>query len=199
MAELRSFIYIDQIQPQTMCYLGSWVKGALPRADMAAQIIEVAPGLDIEALTDTALTHAQVQAGILFVERTFGYLEIHGKTEEVRAAGRAVLAALGSTESAATKPTILASRVVSSVDRQHAFLINRNKLGSMILPGDSLYILEVQPASYAILATNEAEKATDIKVVDYRMIGATGRVYLAGKEANIRAAAEVAEKVLRDR
>jgi len=85
MAELRSFIYIDQMQPQTMCYLGSWVKGALPRANMAAQVIEVAPGLDIEALTDVALKHANVQAGILFVERTFGYLEIHGPTEEVRA------------------------------------------------------------------------------------------------------------------
>ncbi len=199
MAELRSFIYIDQMQPQTMCYLGSWVKGALPRANMAAQIIEVAPGLDIEALTDVALKHANVQAGILFVERTFGYLEIHGPTEEVRAAGQAVLAALGTTEASALKPKILASRVVPSVDQQHAFLINRNKVGSMILPGESLYILEVAPASYAILATNEAEKATDIKVVDYRMIGATGRVYLSGKEANVRAAAEVAEKVLSDR
>jgi hypothetical protein len=132
------------------------------------------------------------------VERTFGYLEIHGPTEEVRAAGQAVLAALGTTEASATKPKILASRVVPSVDQQHAFLINRNKVGSMILPGESLYILEVAPASYAILATNEAEKATDIKVVDYRMIGATGRVYLSGKEANVRAAAEVAEKVLSD-
>jgi ethanolamine utilization microcompartment shell protein EutS len=179
--------------------LGSWVKGALPRANMAAQVIEVAPGLDIEALTDVALKHANVQAGILFVERTFGYLEIHGPTEEVRAAGQAVLAALGTTESEATKPKILASRVVPSVDQQHAFLINRNKVGSMILPGESLYILEVQPASYAILATNEAEKATDIKVVDYRMIGATGRVYLSGKEANVRAAAEVAERVLSER
>jgi hypothetical protein len=80
MAELRSFIYIDQMQPQTMCYLGSWVKGALPRANMAAQVIEVAPGLDIEALTDVALKHANVQAGILFVERhasksLFGWVE----------------------------------------------------------------------------------------------------------------------------
>ena len=41
----------------------------------------------------------------------------------------------------------------------------------------------MQPAAYAILAANEAEKAADIKVVDYRMIGATGRVYLSGAEA----------------
>ncbi|MEI6404934.1 MAG: BMC domain-containing protein [Actinomycetes bacterium] len=196
MAELRSFIFIDQMQPQTMCYLGTWVKGSLPRANMAAQIIEVAPGIDIESLTDVALKHANVQAGILFVERQFGYLEMHGPTEEVRAAAQSVLNALGTTEATAVKPQILASRVVASIDHQHAFLINRNKIGSMVLPGESLYVLEVQPASYAILATNEAEKAANIKVVDYRMIGATGRVYLSGKEADVRAAAEVAEQVL---
>ena len=196
MAELRSFIFIDQMQPQTMCYLGTWIKGSLPRAGMAAQVIEVAPGLDIEPLTDVALKHANVQAGILIVERQYGYLEIHGPTEEVRAAGEAVLASLGQSEARAVKPQILASRVVPSIDHQHAFLINRNKVGSMVLPGESLYVLEVQPASYAILAANEAEKAADVKIVDYRMIGATGRVYLSGAESNVRAAAEIAESVL---
>ncbi|HET7901574.1 MAG TPA: BMC domain-containing protein, partial [Candidatus Nanopelagicales bacterium] len=82
-------------------------------------------------------------------------------------------------------------------DRQHAFLINRNKIGSMALPGESLFVLEMAPASSAILATNEAEKAAAIKVVDYRMIGATGRVYLAGKEGDVRQAAEAAEAALR--
>lgn len=196
MAELRSFIFIDQMQPQTMCYLGTWIKGSLPRAGMAAQVIEVAPGLDIEPLTDVALKHANVQAGILIVERQYGYLEIHGPTEEVRAAGQAVLTSLGQGEASAVKPQILASRVVPSIDHQHAFLINRNKVGSMVLPGESLYVLEVQPASYAILAANEAEKAADIKIVDYRMIGATGRVYLSGSESNVRAAAEIAEAAL---
>ena len=94
---------------------------------------------------------------------------------------------------------MLASRVVTRVDNQHAFLINRNKLGSMILGGDSLYLLEMQPASYAILACNEAEKAANIKVIDYRMIGANGRVYLAGNEAEIRNAREAAEEALRAR
>ena len=97
-AELRSFIFIDQLQPQTMCYLGTWVKGSLPRSDMAAQVIEVAPGLDIEPLTDVALKHAEVRAGMLVVERQYGYLEIHGPTAQVRAAGAAVLDALGAGE-----------------------------------------------------------------------------------------------------
>ena len=197
MAELRSFIFIDRLQPQTMCYLGTWIKGSLPRASMAAQIIEVAPGIDIEPLTDVALKHAEVQAGVLVVERQFGYLEFHGETGAVKAAADAVLDDLGVTRDQAIKATILASKIISSIDPQHAFLINRNKIGSMALPGDSLFVLEVQPASYAILATNEAEKAADIKVVDYRMIGATGRVYLAGKEADVRQAADAAEQTLR--
>ena len=198
MAELRSFIFLDQMQPQTMCYLGTWIKGSLPRADMAAQIIEVAPGLDIEAITDVALKNTDVQAGILVVERQFGYLEIHSRsTEAVRSAAAAVLDAIDASASDAMEPTILASQVVSRIDAQHAFLINRNKVGSMALAGESLFVLEVAPASYAILATNEAEKAAAIKVVDYRMIGATGRVYLTGREADVRAAGDAAEQALR--
>ena len=197
MAELRSFIFLDRLQPQTMCYLGTWIKGALPRANVAAQIIEVAPGLDIEPLTDVALKYAEVQAGIVVVERQFGYLEIHGPTGQVKAAGEAVLEALGTDTSSAVRPQILASRIVPLLARQPAFMINRNKVGSMALPGESLFVLEMATASYAILATNEAEKAADIKVVDYRMIGATGRVYLSGSESDVRQAAEAAEAALR--
>ncbi|WKG03803.1 MULTISPECIES: BMC domain-containing protein [Mycolicibacterium] len=196
MAELRSFIFIDRLQPQTMSYLGTWIKGALPRANMAAQIIEVAPGLDIEGVTDVALKHAEVKAGILVVERQFGYLEFHGETGAVKAAADAALDELGGDTGSAKAPQVLASRIISSVDHQHAFLINRNKIGSMVLPGESLFVLEVQPASYAILATNEAEKAADVKVIDFRMIGATGRVYLSGTEADIRTAAEAAQDAL---
>lgn len=196
MAEIRSFIFIDQLQPQTTCYLGTWIKGTLPRANMSAQIIEVAPGLDIEPLTDVAAKAADVGIGILVVERQFGYLEMHGTPAEVRAASSSVLDALDTTPGAARKPEILASEIVPSVDHQHAFLVNRNKAGSMILAGESMFVLEMQPASYAILAANEAEKAARIKIVDYRMIGATGRVYLSGREADVRAAAEAAEAVL---
>jgi len=193
MAELRSSIFIDQLQPQTMCYLGSWVRGRLPRTRMAAGVIEVAPGLDIEPLTDVALKHTEVQAGILVVERQFGYLEFHSRsTSEVQSASDAVLGALGAVPSDAASPTILAAKLVSRLDHQHAFLINRNKLGSMALAGESLFVLEMQPASYAILAVNEAEKAAQIKVVDYRMIGATGRVYLSGDESDVRTAADAA-------
>lgn len=197
MAKLRSFIFIDQLQAQTMCYLGSWIRGSLPRTNMAAQIIEVAPGLDVEALTDVALKAADVQGGILIVERQFGYLEIHSRsTSAVRAASEAVLASMGVVRADAMKPKILASRIITRIDPLHAFLINRNKTGSMILAGETLFVLEMEPAAYAILAANEAEKAASIKVVDYRMIGATGRVYLSGTEANVTAAAAAAKAAL---
>jgi len=197
MATLRSFIFLDQLQPQTMCYLGSWIKGSLPRRNMAAQIIEVAPGLDIEALTDIALKEADVQGGILVVERQFGYLEIHSRDiAAVKASAEAVLSALGKNSSDAMPPKILASKIITRIDPNHAFLINRNKGGSMILAGETLFVLETEPAAYAILASNAAEKTANIKIVDYRMIGATGRLYLSGTESEVKAAASAAEQAL---
>src|SRR3954464_11771102 len=151
---LRSFIFLDQLQPQTMCYLGTWIRGSLPRSNMAAQIIEVAPGLDIEPLTDVALKNTDVRAGVLVVERQFGYLEIHSRsTEAVRSASAAVLEAFDARASDATRPTVLAPPIGARIDAQHAFLINRNKIGSIALRGESLFVLAMQPPSYAILAT----------------------------------------------
>src|ERR1700749_3872239 len=158
-----------------MCYLGTWIRGSLPRSHVAAQVIEIAPGLDIEPLTDVAVKHADVRAGILVVE-----------------------GAVGATARDAKRPEILASKIITMLDPQQAFLVNRNKIGSMALAGESLFVLEMRPASYAILAANEAEKAARVKLVDYRMIGATGRLYLSGSEADVRQAAEAAEGALRD-
>ncbi len=108
-----------------------------------------------------------------------------------------MIQSLGAHAEDATRPIILASKIVTRIDNQHAFLINRNKLGSMILGGESLYLLECQPASYALIACNEAEKQANVKVVDVRMIGANGRLYLSGTEAEIRNAREAAEGALR--
>src|SRR5215471_7726701 len=152
-----------------MCYLGTWVRGRLPRSGVAAQVIEIAPGLDIEPLTDVALKDADVQAGILVVERQFGYLEIHGTTDAVRAAASSVLAALGVSATSATRPQVLASRIITRVDAQHAFLVNRNKLGSMVLPGESLFVFELQPASYAILSGLEDDVRQAAEAVTSRL------------------------------
>ncbi len=198
MADLRASIFIDQLQPQTLAYVSTWMRGSLPRARMAAQIVEIAPGLDIEALTDVVLKSADVRAGLLVVERQFGTLQFHSRsTAEVHAGAAAILGALGKTMDDIAAPKILASKLVTRIDDQHAFLMNRNKLGSMVLGGDSVYLLECQSAAYAILACNEAEKEADVKVIDMRMIGANGRLYLAGAEADVRNARNAAEAALR--
>jgi len=199
MADLRASIFIDQLQPQTLAYISTWMRGYLPRLRMAAQIVEIAPGLDVEALTDTVLKSADVRAGLLVVERQFGTLQFHShSTAEVHAGAAAILNALGKSNTDISPPKILASTLVTNVDDQHAFLMNRNKLGSMVLGGDSIYLLECQSAAYAILASNEAEKEADVKLIDMRMIGANGRLYLAGTEADVRNAMNAAEMALRD-
>lgn len=198
MTDLRASIFIDQLQPQTLAYIATWMRGSLPRSRMAAQIVEIAPGLDIEALTDTVLKSADVRAGLLVVERQFGTLQFHSRsTAEVQAGASAILQALNKTQDDVARPKILASKIVTRVDDQHAFLMNRNKLGSMVLGGDSIYLLECQSAAYAILACNEAEKEADVKLIDMRMIGANGRLYLAGTEADVRNARAAAEAALR--
>jgi ethanolamine utilization microcompartment shell protein EutL len=199
MSELRASIFIDQLQPQTLAYTSTWMRGTLPRLRMAAQIVEIAPGLDIEALTDIVLKSADVRAGLLVVERQFGTLEFHSHSiAEVHSGAAAILDAMKKTQADVAPPKILASKLVTNVSDQHAFLMNRNKLGSMVIGGDSIYLLECQSAAYAMLACNEAEKEADVKVIDIRMIGANGRLYLAGTEADVRNARNAAEGALRD-
>jgi ethanolamine utilization microcompartment shell protein EutL len=74
----------------------------------------------------------------------------------------------------------------------HAMILDKIRFGSMIEPGQSLFILECEPAAYAALAANEAEKAADVRLVDVTPYGAYGRLYMAGSEAEIDAAAEAA-------
>ena len=198
MTDLRASIFIDQLQPQTLAYVSTWMRGSLPRARTAAKLIAIAPGLDIEVLTDIVLKSSDVRAGLLVVERQFGTLQFHShSTAEVHAGAAAVLRALGKTMNDVEKPKILASKLVTRVEDQHAFLMNRNKLGSMVLGGESVYLLECESAAYAVLACNEAEKEADIKLIDMRMIGANGRLYLAGTESDVRNARSAAEAALR--
>ena len=197
MPTLRSYIFLDQLQPQTMCYIGSTMRGFLPRQRDAAMIVEVAPGMDIEWLTDIALKHDAIRPGNLVVERQFGYLEFHANDPaSVRSAGAAILEAAGVSAADAMPPEVLASRIVDRIDPYHSFLVNRNKQGSMLLPGDTLFIFEMTPSANALLAANEAEKAADVKLVDCRFMGAAGRLYMAGTASDVRTAADAARSAL---
>ena len=196
--EIRSFAFLDSLQPQYAAFLGTVAQGFLPLAGDASLYVEVAPGIEINRLTDVALKTTAVKPGMQIIERYYGLLEIHSADQsETRAAGAAILEAVGLTESDRLKPKILSSQIIRRIDDHHAQLINRMRHGQMIVPGQTLYVLECEPAAYAALAANEAEKAADINVLEVRAAGAMGRVYLGGEEQDIdvgwRAAVEALE------
>jgi hypothetical protein len=184
--DLRAYVYLDSIQPQYAAFLGTIAQGFLPLAGDASVYIEIAPGIEINRLTDVALKSTNVKPGMQIVERVFGMLEVHSEEQaETRAAGDAVLKELGLVETDRRKPKILSSQIVRRLDGHQAQLINRTRHGQMIIPGQTLYVLELEPAAYAALAANEAEKAAEINVLEVRTFGSVGRVYLGGEERDI--------------
>ena len=194
MADLRSFVFLDSLQPQLAAFLGTIAKGFLPIAGEASLIVEISPGIEINRVTDIAVKATSVRPGMQIVERLYGMLEVHSESQaDVRQAGEAILAALGLKEADRIKPRALSSQVIKHVDDLQVQLINRNRQGMMLVPGESLYILEVEPAGYA---ANEAEKAAEINVVDVRMTGAFGRVYLGGEQRDIDVAQVAATKAI---
>jgi hypothetical protein len=184
--ELRSYVFLDTLQPQYAAFLGTTAQGFLPLAGEAVLFVEVAPGIEINRLTDIALKATTVKPGMQIIERVFGLLEVHSPQQsETRAAGEAVLDTLGLTENDRLKPKVLSSQLIRRIDDHHAQLINRMRHGQMIIPGQTLYVMECQPAAYAALAANEAEKAANINVLEVRAFGAVGRIYLGGEEQDM--------------
>ena len=184
--EIRTLAFLDSLQPQYAAFLGTVAQGFLPLANDASLYVEVSPGIEINRLTDVALKATSVKPGMQIIERYYGLLEIHSPDQaETRAAGAAILDAVGLTESDRLKPKILSSQIIRRIDDHHAQLINRMRHGQMIVPGQTLYVLECEPAAYAALAANEAEKAANINVLEVRAAGAMGRVYLGGEEQDI--------------
>ena len=184
--DLRSYVFLDSLQPQYAAFLGTIAQGFLPLAGDASLFVEISPGIEINRLTDIALKATHVRPGMQIVERYYGLLEVHsGSQADTRAAGDAILAEVGLSEADRRKPKILSSQVIRRVDDHQVQLINRMRHGHMIIPGQTLYVLEVEPAAYAALAANEAEKAADINILEVRAFGSMGRVYLGGEERDI--------------
>lgn len=184
--ELRAFALLDSLQPQYAAYLGTVAKGFLPLAGDASLWVEIAPGIEINRLTDVALKATHVRPGMQIIERYYGLLEIHSKEQaDTRAAGEAILDDLGVSIEERYKPRILSRQIVRHVDDHHAQLINRMRFGHMLIPGQTMFVLEVEPAPYAALAANEAEKAAEINILDVRAFGSFGRVFLGGEERDI--------------
>src|SRR5450755_3894308 len=199
--ELRVYLPIAGLQPQFAAYLGTptRARGYPPVEGDHALIVEVAPGLAVERITDLALRAAPaVEPGILFVERHFGVLEVHARAAaDVARAGQAILAGIGHEASDQLRPRMMYADVIEDITDQQAVVINRSRQASMIMPGQSLLVCEIKPALFAAVAANEAEKAApENTLVDVTMIGAAGRLYLAGRTEGVRRSQTAIERLL---
>ncbi len=195
---LRTFVFIDSLQPQLASYLGTSSQGFLPIPGDACMWIEVAPGMAVHRLSDIALKKTNVRMGEQVVERSFGSMEIHYRNQsEVQEAGRIILEQLGAQIEDRMACRIAWSEIIRAVTPDHATLINRQvRKGSMLLPGKSMFILETEPAGYIVYAANEAEKAAHVTLIDVKAFGNFGRLTMMGSEAEAEAAATAAHRAI---
>jgi hypothetical protein len=195
--DLRCFTYVDILQAQTAGFLATVSQGYAPLEGQASLFVEVAPGMDINLVTDIALKQTSCTPGMQIVERQFGCLELHHYDQgQVRAAGEAILAALSLKELDRLKPRVVSAQTITGVTGYHAQITNRMRHGNFLNEGKTLYVLETHPAGYALIAANEAEKAAKIDILEVLSFGAFGRVYLGGGEEEIAEAAKAAISVL---
>jgi ethanolamine utilization microcompartment shell protein EutL len=194
MIKLRTYVYIDSLQPQLAAYMATASQGFLPVPGDACLWVEVAPGMAVHRLTDMALKATRVHLAQQVVERAYGSLVIHQRDQsDVREAGRVILNGLNAGPGDRETCRIAWQEVIRGMTPDHTVLINRqDRRGSMILPGQSMFILETEPAGYIVYAANQAEKAANITLIDCRAVGAFGRLIISGREGDVDEAAAAA-------
>ena len=190
---LRSFVFLDALQPQLAAFTGTTCRGFLPLAGQASLWVETAPGMVINRVTDTALKATACVPAVQIVERAYGLLEVHADDQgDVRDAGAAILRHLEVKEEDRLRPKVLTNQIIRSIEPYQAQIINRNRQGMMLIPGQSLFILETEPAAWVVAAANEAEKAAHVNLVSVLPYGAFGRLWMAGDESEIDSAQHAA-------
>ena len=195
--QLRVYSYLDRMQPQYAAFVGTITQGDLPTEGMAALYIEVAPGNEVFRLVDIAVKATEARPGAQIVEREFGMFEVHSMSQaEVLEAGRIVLNRLDLKVSERIKPVIASSQIITNIDPYQSQLINRFRRGSLLVPGETLLVLECAPAAYINFAANEAEKGASIKLNHISSVGRFGRMWLSGSEAEIIQARDAATSAL---
>ena len=198
MIKLRTYVYIDSLQPQLAEYMASVSQGFPPVPGHSCLWVEVSPGMAIHRFTDIALKATRVNLAQQVVERNFGSMVIHHRDQsDVREAGRILLSNLGADIDDRQDCNIAWQEIIHGMTSDHTVLINRqNRRGSMMLPGQSMFILETEPAGYIVYAANQAEKAANITLIDVRAVGAYGRLTLSGSEADVEEAAAAAIRAI---
>lgn len=184
--QLRCYCLLDRMQAQYAAFIGTVTQGDLPTEGMASLYIEMAPGNEVFRMVDIAVKATEAKPGAQIVEREFGMFEVHSMNQAaVIEAGQVVLDRLGLEKEDRIKPQIASVQVITRVDSYQAQLLNRFRRGSMLVPGETMLVLECAPAAYINYACNEAEKRATIKIVHVSSVGRFGRMWLSGSEAEI--------------
>ena len=183
---LRCYCFIDRMQAQYAAFIGTVTQGDLPVEGMASLYVEMAPGNEVFRVVDIAVKATEAKPGAQIVEREFGMFEVHSLNQAaVRQAGDVVLERLGLNKEDRIKPKVVSTQVITRVDPYQAQLLNRFRKGSMLVPGETLLVVECAPAAYINFACNEAEKHASIKIIHVSSVGRFGRMWLSGTEAEI--------------
>ena len=194
---LRCYCLLDRMQAQYAAFIGTVTQGDLPTEGMASLYIEMAPGNEVFRMVDIAVKATEARPGAQIVEREFGMFEVHSHNQSaVIEAGEVVLSRLGLNKEDRIKPAIASTQVITNVDPYQAQLLNRFRRGSMLVPGETMLVMECAPAAYINFACNEAEKKASIKVIHVSSVGRFGRMWLSGSEAEIVSARDAAAKAL---
>ncbi len=194
---LRTYVFLDSLQPQLTAHICSTCRGFWPVPYEAALYIETAPGMAIHRLLDRALKSNKVHPATIVVERAYGMMLLHSDDKgEVLSAGKAILDMLEHQQEDRLQPKLVTNQIIRSIEPDHAQCVNKIRYGSMITPGESLLIMETQPAAYISFAANEAEKTANVHLLECQSFGAFGRLYMAGTEAEIDSAAAAANAAI---
>ncbi len=194
---LRCYCYLDRMQAQFAAFIGTVTQGDLPIEGMAALYVEMAPGNEVFRVVDIAVKATEARPGAQIVEREFGMFEVHSMQQaEVIEAGNMVLSRLGLRIEDRIKPQIASIQVITRIDPYQAQLLNRFRRGSMLVPGETLLVVECAPAAYINYACNEAEKKANIKLIHVSSVGRFGRMWLSGSEAEIVTARDASVRAL---
>jgi len=195
--QLRAYCYLDRMQPQFAAFVGTVTQGDLPVEGMASLYVEMAPGNWVFRVVDIAVKATDAKPGAQIVEREFGMFEIHSLSQEdVIQAGQMVLDRLNLSMTDRKKPEIASLQVITNVNSYQAQLLNRFTRGMMLVPGQTMLVLECAPAAYINLAANEAEKAAPVSLMHVSSVGRFGRMWMAGTESTIIAARDAAVTAL---
>jgi hypothetical protein len=190
---LRCYCYLDRMQPQYAAFVGTITQGDLPTEGMAALYVEMSPGNEVFRVVDIAVKATEARPGAQIVEREFGMFEVHSPNQAaVLEAGDVVLQRLNLTVADRIRPQVVSTQVITRIDPYQAQLLNRFRRGSMLVPGETMLVLECAPAAYINYACNEAEKKASIKLIHVSSVGRFGRMWLSGSEAEIMTARDAA-------